>query len=138
VAAAPAAILSATLAYGSTAETERVLGGIAIRIAPRQSGVNRNGLAAPTNFYPGILLRKASAGLPEHCGTLGRALPSFRYALRKALGIGQGSCRGAGAPAGSRRGRIVVLKPRLAAGFQSRLASRSPNTITRAWTTTTW
>jgi hypothetical protein len=84
--------------------------------------VNRNGLSATTQFYPGILLRKDVGALPPPAGTLGRSTDSLKTCLRRALGIDQGSCLDPGAPAGSRRGRIVELRTMLARDVRARFA----------------
>jgi hypothetical protein len=68
----------------------------------------------------------ASRGLcvPAHAGwNAGKSLASFRSALQTALGIGKGSCATAGAPAGSRRGRIVELKRSLARDVRTRYSA---------------
>lgn len=119
--AAPPTLRNATLAYGSTRAAEKSLGAACIQVAPQREGVNRNGLSATTQFYPGILLRKDAGALPPPAGTLGRSTESLKACLRRALGIGQGSCLNPDAPAGSRRGRIVELRTTLSrdmrAGF---------------------
>jgi hypothetical protein len=110
----------ATLVYGSTQAAERVLGAACVEVVPRRDGVNRNGLRARTYVYAGILVRTRYSDLPPDAGSLGRSLDALRVALRIALGIGQGSCTSPAAPPGSRRGRIVVLKPDVAAGLRTR------------------
>ncbi len=122
LAAAPPALRNATLAYGSTRKTEGSLGAPSIQVAPQREGLNRNGLWVTTHFYPGILLRLKFEFLPHPAGTLGKSIESFRSCLRRALGIDQGSCHEPGAPAGSRRGRIVELKPELARDVRARFA----------------
>ncbi len=122
LAAAPGVVRTGTLAYGSTAEVEQVLGAACSVVAPRRNGVNRNGLTAPTHFDPGILLRRDANALPERAGTLGKSMDAFWWALRSALGIGQGSCLDTDAPAGSRRGRIVELERTLARDMRTRFA----------------
>lgn len=111
-----------TLVYGSTQETQRKAGASCIEVAPRREGVSRNGLWRKTYFYPGVLLRTSRAELPDEAGRLGRSLDELRVALRLALGIGEGSCANATAPAGSRRGRIVELNPALAGDLRTRFA----------------
>jgi hypothetical protein len=111
-----------TLVYGSTRETEKNAGAACIEVPPRPHGLNRNGLRANTFFYPGVLLRTAYGELPAHAGFLGGYRGELRAALRIALGIGQGSCSSPGAPAGSRRGRIVELTPELARDLRTRFA----------------
>lgn len=103
-----------TLVYGSTQATERQFGAACLEVDPVRAGLNRNGLSRRTFFYPGALLVTTSAHLPPHAGFLGRSVEQLRSVLRAALGIGQGSCLTAGAPTGSRRGRIVLLQPNLA------------------------
>jgi hypothetical protein len=122
VAAAPAALSGATLAYGSTREAEKSLGAACIEVAPQRLGVNRNGLWIRTHFYPGILLRRDHERLPAPAGSLGRSIDDFKTCLRQALGIGQGSCIAGGVPTGSRRGRIVELQPALSGTMQTRFA----------------
>lgn len=111
-----------TLVYGSTRTTEKRAGAACIEVPPRPHGLNRNGLRANTFFYPGALFRTAYGELPAHAGFLGRYRGELREALRIALGIGQGSCASSGAPAGSRRGRIVELEPDLARDLRTRFA----------------
>jgi hypothetical protein len=84
--------------------------------------VNRNGLSATTQFYPGILLRKDVGALPPPAGTLGPSTESLKACLRRALGIDQGSCLDPEAPDGSRRGRIVELRTALARDVRARFA----------------
>jgi hypothetical protein len=112
----------ATLVYGSTQETEKRSGAATIAISPIREGLNRNGLRAKTYFYPGTLLPVQHEDLPPHAGFLGKSLDALRAALRIALGIGQGSCRGSRALAGSRRGRIVVLSAALAREIHTAVA----------------
>lgn len=112
-----------TLAYGSTRETEARFGAARIQVDPARAGLNRNGLAARTFFYPGILYRETYTALHEHVGSLGPYLAGFRVALREALGIGRGSCLQPGAPVGSRRGRIVELKSDTATHLRTRFAA---------------
>lgn len=111
-----------TLVYGSSQETEKISGASAIEVAPRHTGLNRNGLRMRTYFYPGALFRTAHEELPTHAGRLGSSLAALRIALHAALGIGQGSCVTPGAPTGSRRGRIVVLQPDFAANVKTSFA----------------
>lgn len=111
-----------TLVYGSTQETERRSGAAAIAVAPVREGINRNGLHVRTCFYPGTLLLLEQEDLPSPAGFLGRPLADLRNALRNALGIGRGSCLSPGAPAGSRRGRIVELKSQIAHALRARFA----------------
>jgi hypothetical protein len=122
VVAAPSTLRNATLAYGSTRAAEKSLGAPCIEVAPQREGVNRNGLWATTHFCPGILLRKDAGTLPPPAGTLGRSTDSLKACLRRALGIDQGSCLGPDAPAGSRRGRIVELRPPLSRDARARFA----------------
>jgi hypothetical protein len=103
-----------TLVYGSTQSTEKIAGAVCIEVSPVREGVNRNGLHTSTYFYPGTLLPIQHRHLPAHSGHIARSLEELRAALRLALGIGLGSCRTAGAPSGSLRGRIVVLRPETA------------------------
>lgn len=110
------------LAYGSTRETERAAGAAFVLVAPRPVGINANGLRATTFFYPGMMLPIDQDLLPNRIGTLGAARPELRRALRQALGIGTGTCMDSAAPAGSRRGRIVVLDPDLASVVQTAFA----------------
>lgn len=112
----------ATLVYGSTQRTERDAGAASIAVLPVRQGLNRNGLYATTHFYPSTLLLSDADRLPGPSGYLGRSVATLRVALRDALGIGCGSCRGTASPAGSRRGRIVVLTPLTARQFRSALA----------------
>lgn len=121
-AATPDVPRTATLAYGSTQQSEEVSGARCVRVAPQRHGINRNGLREHTLFYPGILLREDYAFLPAPAGTLGKSMGPFRSALRAALGIGTGSCLTAGAPAGSRRGQIVELRRSLARDVRTRYA----------------
>jgi hypothetical protein len=118
-----------TLIYGSTRNTEARMGAASVQVGPQPAGVNRNGLRERTHFYPGILVRDRCEVLPSHSGSVGRYLEALRIALYRALGIGKGSCLSPGAPAGSRRGRIVRLKGRLA------VAMRTPFAVllTEAW-----
>jgi hypothetical protein len=120
--AAPATLRNATLAYGSTRAAEKSLGAACIQVAPQREGVNRNGLSATTQFYPGILLRKEISDLPPPAGTLGRSTESLKTCLRRALGIDQGSCLNPDAPHGSRRGRIVELRTALSRDVRARFA----------------
>jgi hypothetical protein len=120
--AAPPTLRNATLAYGSTRAAEKSLGAPCIQVAPQREGVNRNGLSATTQFCPGILLRKEIGTLPPPAGTLGKSIESLRACLRQALGIDQGSCLAPDAPAGSRRGRIVELRPALSRDVRARFA----------------
>lgn len=99
----------ATLVYGSTQRTESSAGAASIEVAPVRDGLNRNGLYSKTYFYPAVLALMDAGALPKAVGFLGRSLPALRTALRTALGIGRGSCLGPASPAGSRRGRLVVL-----------------------------
>jgi hypothetical protein len=117
---APGAL--ATLVYGSTRDTERRAGAACIEVAPIREGLNRNRLRARTWFYPGTLLPLDHEDLPQHAGFLGNLLAELRSALRTALGIGQGSCLGAGSPAGSLRGRIVVLSTALSHDIRTAFA----------------
>lgn len=111
-----------TLIYGSTRDTEARSGAACVHIDPRPGGVNRNGLAERTAFYPGILVRDRCERLPAHAGTVGTSLRALRAALRDALGIGTGSCLTIGAPAGSLRGRIVRVSHRLARALRTPFA----------------
>jgi hypothetical protein len=111
-----------TLVYGSTQDTARKAGAASIEVAPNRNGLNRNGLWATTRFYPGVLLRTSFVQLPDEAGRLGKSLDDLRAALRIAFGIGQGSCARPGAPARSRRGRIVELQPALAGDLRTRFA----------------
>jgi hypothetical protein len=112
-----------TLVYGSTRETERTAGAACAEVMPVASGVNANGLDARTFFYPGVMLRAQFAELPAHAGVLGKSIGDLRSAIRTALGIGSGSCLRDDAPAGSRRGRIVVLEESLASSFRTPFAA---------------
>lgn len=114
--------VTGTLVYGSTRETEAQFGAMRMHVEPVRTGLNRNGLAQRTFFYPGILLREAYSALPENSGSLGTYLAGLRAALREALGIGRGSCLRPDAPAGSRRGRIVELEPGTATQLRTRFA----------------
>lgn len=99
-----------SLAYGSTQQTEMSAGAACVEVAPMREGLNRNGLRARTWFYPGTLLPVWHERLPRHSGFVGKsALGELRAALRVALGIGRGACLAPHAPAGSCRGRVVVL-----------------------------
>jgi hypothetical protein len=49
-------------------------------------------------------------------------MDDFKNGLRRALGIGQGSCISGGTPTGSRRGRIVELQPALSRTMLTRFA----------------
>jgi hypothetical protein len=120
--AAPPTLKNATLAYGSTRAAEKSLGAPCIQVAPQREGVNRNGLSATTQFYPGILVRKDVGALPTPAGTLGRSTESLKTCLRRALGIDQGSCLDPHAPDGSRRGRIVELRTSLSRDVRARFA----------------
>src|SRR5215218_4637849 len=111
-----------TLVYGSTRETEKWAGAEYVDVAPVAAGVNANGLVETTLFYPGVLIQIAHPELPSHIGHLGKSLPVFRAAPRRALGIGTGTCLHPQAPAGSRRGRIVRLRPGLAEDFYTPFA----------------
>lgn len=111
-----------TLIYGSARDTEARFGATCVHIDPRPNGVNRNGLAERTTFYPGILVRDRYERLPSHAGTVGTSLGALRAALRDALGIGTGSCLTAVAPAGSLRGRIVRLEQGLARALRTPFA----------------
>jgi hypothetical protein len=111
-----------TLVYGSTAEAQKSMGAACVDVAPVRTGLNRNGLLARTWFYPGILLRRSYDQLPAHVGSLGAALEYLRSSLRVALGIGRGSCMRLDAPAGSRRGRIVELDPKVGSFLGTRFA----------------
>lgn len=86
------------------------------------AGVNANGLVERTFFYPGVMLRAEYADLPAHAGILSGSIPGLRAAIRTALGIGSGSCLRPGAPAGSRRGRIVLLEKSFATALRTRFA----------------
>jgi hypothetical protein len=110
------------LAYGSTRATQKHLGTACIEVLPVRTGVNANGLAARTFFYPGILLSAHYEDLPTHSGVLGRSMEELRAATRIALGIGTGSGLRPGVPAGSRRGRIVILHAGFAPLLRTRLA----------------
>lgn len=110
------------LAYGSTKAAQKHLGAACIEVPPTRTGVNANGLDLPTFFYPGILLPYDYDDLPPHTGVLGPAMKPFRAAIRTALGIGTGSCLAQGVPAGSRRGKIVVLEDSLASWLRGRHA----------------
>lgn len=118
-----------TLVYGSTQETERQFGAACVEVAPAREGLNRNGLTSKTFFYPGTLLLIERDHLPPHVGFLGPSLDPLRVALRYGLGIGQGSCLSPGAPAGSRRGRVVELQADLALHLRTRFAIL----LTEAW-----
>lgn len=111
-----------TLMYGSTRSTEAGAGAASVVIPPLREGVNRNGLVERTHFYPGILVRDRYDVLPMHSGSVGRHLDALRKALHRALGIGRGSCMTPGAPAGSRRGRIVKLKRELSRSMRTPFA----------------
>lgn len=95
--------------YGSSQRTESLAGAASVVVPPVREGLNRNGLYTTTFFYPAALALIDAGALPVAAGFLGRSLPAFRAALRKALGIGRKSCLDAMALPGSRRGRIVVL-----------------------------
>lgn len=111
-----------TLVYGSSQETEERSGAQFVQVAPVAQGLHGNRLRVDTYFYPGTLLPVEHRDLPPHAGYLGKSLKELRAALRTALGIGQGSCLRPGAPARSRRGRIVVLNPVLARVNRTRFA----------------
>jgi hypothetical protein len=112
----------ATLIYGSTQLTEKHAGAACIEVPPRSSGVSRNGLWMVTHFYPGILALMDGSALPPPSGFLGKSLDALRDAMHAALGIGQSSCHSPGAPAGSRRGRIVVLNADVSRHLNTTLA----------------
>lgn len=112
----------ATLVYGSTQRTESGAGAISIAVPPIRDGLNRNGLYSTTHFYPAALALLDAGALPAPAGYLGRSLPTLRTALRTALGIERGSCLGSASPAGSRRGRLVVLARPVAGQLGSSLA----------------
>lgn len=111
-----------TLVYGSTRMTEIGAGAASVQITPVRGGVNRNGLAERTHFYPGILVRDRYEVLPMHAGSVASHLEALRLAMHRALGIGRGSCLAPGAPKGSRRGRIVKLKRGLAGAMRTEFA----------------
>lgn len=111
-----------TLVYGSTQQTESRHGGGCVAVEPAPAGLNRNRLSMRTYFYPGTLLPVRYEQLPPHTGFLGHSLHQLRQMLRTALGVGQGSCLAPGAPDGSRRGRIVVLRAQLVRQIRTSLA----------------
>lgn len=111
-----------TLVYGSTQLTERHAGAACLEVPPRLSGVSRNGLRVITRFYPAILALLDGSTLPPVSGFLGNSLDALRAALRSALGIGQRSCYDPDAPAGSCRGRIVVLNTGLSRHLNTAVA----------------
>ena len=98
---------AATLAFGSTRETEKVFGAAWCRVTPSGTGINRNGLGAPTLFYPGALLRLEKEDVPVRSGRIDPSRSGLRRALRAALGIGAGPCAASRNVSDSRRGRIV-------------------------------
>ena len=102
-----------TLVYGSTQATEKNAGAAFVDVAPVRTGLHRNGLRARTYFHPSTLLPVPREHLPAPAGFLGRSVVELRKALRFALGIGTGSCLVHNAPAGSLRGRLVVLSATL-------------------------
>jgi hypothetical protein len=111
-----------TLVYGSTQETEKSEGAAFFAVAPARAGLSRNRLWRRTYFYPGALLPIPHEELPPHSGFLGRSLHDLRASLRGALGIGRGSCLASSAPRGSCRGRVVVLRSRLARDIRTAFA----------------
>jgi hypothetical protein len=110
------------LTYGSTRETERYAGASSVEVKPSGAGINANGLSAATLFYPGVIVQVQYSDLPPHVGSLGKSLEAFRNALRRALGIGTGSCLHPRSPVGSRRGRIVRLRPEAETDFSTAFA----------------
>lgn len=100
--------------YGSTRRTEMASAAACVEVKPVPSGVNANGLHAPTFFYPGLMLHLEYFQLPAHVGRLGARFPAFRAALEQALGLGTGTCDHPSAPRDSLRGRIVILHPDVA------------------------
>jgi hypothetical protein len=110
------------LTYGSTRITEMSMGAACIEVPPLPSGVNANGLMARTMFYPGVLFQVVYERLPSHLGSLGKLIPEFKDTIRRALGIGSGSCLHPEAPSGSRRGQIVRLQDESAIDFRTRFA----------------
>ena len=111
-----------SMVYGSTRETERRWNTVCVEVRPNPAGVNANGLRERTFFYPGVIFPVDHAQLPAHLGFLGKSLREFRAALRRALGIGTGTCLGPGAPPRSRRGRIVLLTEDLTRDLRTPLA----------------
>lgn len=109
-----------TLVFGSTQATEKAAGAACAEVMPVPQGINKNGLPAPTCFYPGVLVPVEYDDLPAHSGILGRSMETLREATRRALGIGTGSCLDPDAPVGSRRGRIMVVERDLAAVLRTR------------------
>jgi hypothetical protein len=95
--------------YGSTRETERQWNAACVAVMPSSTGVNANGLKTRTFFYPGVIFPIEYAQLPQHAGFQAGSLREFRNTLRRALGIGTGTCLRRGTPPRSRRGRIVRL-----------------------------
>ncbi|HEX6042259.1 hypothetical protein [Longimicrobium sp.] len=112
----------ATLVYGSSQETEMRHGAAFIAVEPVPAGLRRNRLRSTTYFYPGTLLPVRYPLLPPHAGFLGGALDELRRMLRRALGIGQGSCLAPGADSNSRRGRVVILQPWMERDLRTSLA----------------
>ncbi|HYH82732.1 MAG TPA: hypothetical protein VEX86_23265 [Longimicrobium sp.] len=110
------------MVYGSTQTTEAAFSASHVEVPPVSSGVNANGLRTRTFFYPGLLYPINYSELPAPAGFLGKRLLELRRGLRRAFGIGTGTCLDPGAPRGSRRGRIVRLSEAIAADFRTAFA----------------
>ncbi|MBV9108605.1 MAG: hypothetical protein JO306_04260 [Gemmatimonadetes bacterium] len=107
----------ATLAYASTRNGEAALGAAFVKVDPERTPYGRaghTGFDRPTYVYPCRLVGSEADDLQRMTGRLIDEMPEIRSRLIQALGIGTGSCDGAGPAANSWRGRVITLADNLA------------------------
>lgn len=100
---------AATLAFASTQMTEAHCGAPNILINPAATSYTGTGFTQPSYLYTSRLVGVDPDDLHDPAGRLIDEMPAVRASLRRALGLGTGSCAGTGSAAGSLRGRVVHL-----------------------------
>lgn len=100
----------ATLAWGSSQNTQANAGAAHHIVKPHGVGIRANHLKLDTYFYGGILVLCPEPELTKRTGTAIDHLTALRRCLHQSLGIGTGVGNASGVK-GSRRGQIVATQP---------------------------
>lgn len=104
----------ATLAYCSTQATDAAFGAAHVLVNPAATKYRLTGLREATYVYPSRLTNCGLEDLGDLSGRIIDEMPDIRLKLVQALGIGTGSCIGAGPAAASLRGSVVSLQAAVA------------------------
>jgi hypothetical protein len=122
---------TATLAYCSTQATDAAFGAAHVLVNPAASKYRLTGLREATYVYPSRLTICDVEDLGDLAGRIIDEVPDIRLKLVQALGIGTGSCIGAGAAAGHCVDPSSCCSRTLLRQSARRTPSSSPNRTTR-------